>query len=93
VLAWVTVKTNSTARRHDDEKRAEDRLRDDRLRQEALDQWVQGIACGPPSTTTSCLSLSGQTGNVTPVSSSETVHRRRWMAVSWDCPLEWANFG
>jgi hypothetical protein len=29
VLAWVTVKTNSTARRHDDEKRAEDRVRDD----------------------------------------------------------------
>ena len=35
----------------------------------------------------------GQTGNVTPVSSSETVHRRRWRAVSWDCPLEWASFG
>jgi hypothetical protein len=37
---------------------------------------------------TSCMSLSGQTGNVIPVSSSETVHRRRWMAVSWDRPLE-----
>src|SRR5260370_27381322 len=35
----------------------------------------------------------GQTGNVTPVSSSETVHRRRWMAVSWDWLLEWASFG
>ena len=35
----------------------------------------------------------GQTGNVTPVSSSETVHRRSWMAVSWDRPLEWASFG
>ena len=32
-------------------------------------------------------------GNVTPVSSSETVHRRRWMAVSWDCPLDSASFG
>jgi hypothetical protein len=29
----------------------------------------------------------GQTGNVTPVSSSETAHRRRWIAVSRDCPL------
>ncbi|HKI42144.1 MAG TPA: hypothetical protein VKA66_17635 [Mycobacterium sp.] len=38
VLAWVTVKTSAAARRHDDEKRAEDRARDDRLRQEALDQ-------------------------------------------------------
>jgi hypothetical protein len=35
----------------------------------------------------------GQTGNVTPVSSSETVHRRRWMVVSRDCRLEWASFG
>jgi hypothetical protein len=45
-LAWVTVRTSSAARRHDDEKRAEDRAadtvkrtedrtRDDRLRQEA----------------------------------------------------------
>jgi DNA-directed RNA polymerase specialized sigma24 family protein len=41
-----------------------------------------------------CLRLApGQTGNVTPVSSSETVHRRRWMAVSWDCPLDSASFG
>lgn len=38
VLAWVTVKTGAADRRHDDEKRAEDRARDDRLRQEALDQ-------------------------------------------------------
>ena len=38
-------------------------------------------------------SFPGQTGNVTPVSSSETAHRRRWIAVSWDCPLEWASFG
>ena len=37
------------------------------------------------------LSLPGQTGNVTPVSSSEIVHRRRWLAVSWDCRLEWAR--
>ena len=35
----------------------------------------------------------GQTGNVTPVSSSETVHRRRWVAVSRDCRLEWASSG
>src|SRR5262245_5634080 len=35
----------------------------------------------------------GQTGKVTPVSSSETVHRRRWVAVSWDCPPEWASSG
>src|SRR5260370_41574329 len=35
----------------------------------------------------------GQTGNVTPVSSSETVHRRRWMAVSRDRPLDSASFG
>src|SRR5260370_13861819 len=34
-----------------------------------------------------------QTGNVTPVSSSETVHRRRWRAVSRDCPLERARSG
>jgi hypothetical protein len=38
VLAWVSVKTSAAARRHDDEKRAEDRARDDRLRREALDQ-------------------------------------------------------
>ena len=38
VLAWVTVKTGAADRRHDDEKRAGDRARDDRLRQEALDQ-------------------------------------------------------
>src|SRR5216683_4426835 len=56
-------------------------------------RWVQEMACGPPSTTTSCMSLSGQTGKVTPVSSSEAVHRRRWMAVSWDRPLEWASLG
>ena len=35
----------------------------------------------------------GQTGNVIPVSSSETVHRRRWMVVSWDCLLDAASFG
>jgi len=35
----------------------------------------------------------GQTGKVTPVSSSETVHRRRPMAVSRDCRLERASFG
>lgn len=37
-LAWVTVKVSAAARRHDDAKRAEDRARDDRLRQEQLDQ-------------------------------------------------------
>src|SRR5947207_5223333 len=36
---------------------------------------------------------SGSTGNLTPVSSSETVQRRRWMAVSWDCLLDSASFG
>ena len=35
----------------------------------------------------------GQTGKVTPVSCSETVHRRRWMAVSWDCRLDSASSG
>jgi hypothetical protein len=35
----------------------------------------------------------GQTGKVTPVSSSETAHRRRWMAVSRDCRLDRASFG
>src|SRR5712691_5195433 len=39
------------------------------------------------------LYLPGQTGNVTPVSSSETVHKRRWMAVSRDCLLDSASFG
>ena len=38
VLAWVTVRTGTKERRHDDMKRAEDRARDDRLRQEALEQ-------------------------------------------------------
>ena len=38
VLAWVTVRTGTADRRHDDAKRAEDRARDDRLRQEALEQ-------------------------------------------------------
>jgi len=38
VMAWVTVRTGARDRRHDDEKRAEDRARDDLLRQEALDQ-------------------------------------------------------
>lgn len=38
VLAWVTVRTGTKDRRHDDKKRAEDRARDDRLRQEALEQ-------------------------------------------------------
>jgi hypothetical protein len=37
-LAWVTVATSKADRRHDDAKRAEDRARDDRLRQEQLDQ-------------------------------------------------------
>ena len=37
-LAWVTVRTSAADRRHDDVKRAEDRTRDDRLRQEQLDQ-------------------------------------------------------
>ncbi len=37
-LAWVTVRTGTKDRRHDDKKRAEDRARDDRLRQEALEQ-------------------------------------------------------
>lgn len=37
-LAWVTVTTGKADRRHDDAKRAEDRARDDRLRQEQLDQ-------------------------------------------------------
>lgn len=37
-LAWVTVRTSAADRRHDDAKRAEDRARDDRLRQEQLDQ-------------------------------------------------------
>jgi len=41
VLAWVTVRTGAKDRRHDDEKRAEDRARDDRLRQEALEQLEQ----------------------------------------------------
>ena len=41
-------------------------------------------ACGRPGP--------GQTGNVTPVSSSR-LHRRRWMAVSWDCPLDSASLG
>jgi hypothetical protein len=38
VLAWVTVKTGAKERRHDDEKRAEDRARDDRLRRESFEQ-------------------------------------------------------
>ncbi len=38
VLARVTVTISADARRHDDAKRAEDRARDDRLRQEQLDQ-------------------------------------------------------
>jgi len=38
VLAWVASKTAKADRRHDDAKRAEDRARDDRLRQEQLDQ-------------------------------------------------------
>jgi hypothetical protein len=38
VLAWVTVRTSKVDRRHDDEKRAEDRVRDNRLRQKALNQ-------------------------------------------------------
>ena len=38
VLAGVTVKVSATARRHDDDKRAEDRAKDNRLRQEQLDQ-------------------------------------------------------
>jgi hypothetical protein len=37
-LAWVTVNTGKADRRHDDEKRAADRARDDRLRHEALEQ-------------------------------------------------------
>jgi hypothetical protein len=37
-LAWVTVRTAKADRRHDDEKRAEDRARDDRLRREALEE-------------------------------------------------------
>src|SRR5579863_8134746 len=48
-LAWVTVRTSAVARRHDDDKRAEDRAadtakraedraRDDRLRQEAQEE-------------------------------------------------------
>ncbi len=52
VLAWVTVRTSTTTRRHDDEKRAEDRAadaskraedraRDDRLREEAREQAEQ----------------------------------------------------
>lgn len=38
VLAWVTVRTSKADRRHDDEKRAKDRARDDQLRREALEQ-------------------------------------------------------
>ena len=56
------------------------------------DRRAESRIAGPPSTT-SYMSLSGQTGNVTPVSSSETVHRRRAMAVSWDCLLERASSG
>src|SRR5258708_11097711 len=41
VLAWVTVKMGAADRRHDDAKRAEDRARDDRLRQGQLDQLEQ----------------------------------------------------
>lgn len=37
-LAWVTVTTGKADRRHDDAKRVEDRARDDRLRQEQMDQ-------------------------------------------------------
>ena len=37
-LAVVTVKVSAADRSHDNAKRAEDRARDDRLRQEALDQ-------------------------------------------------------
>jgi hypothetical protein len=37
-LAWITVKMAAADRHHDDTKRAEDRERDDRLRQEQLDQ-------------------------------------------------------
>jgi hypothetical protein len=37
-LAWVTVTTGKADRRHDDAKRAEDRVRDDRMRQEQFDQ-------------------------------------------------------
>jgi hypothetical protein len=37
-LAWVTVRTSAADRLHDDDKRAEDRTRDDRLRKEQLDQ-------------------------------------------------------
>jgi len=40
-LARVTVRTSGEDRRHDDAKRAEDRARDDRLRQEQLDQLEQ----------------------------------------------------
>ena len=40
-LAWVTVQTGKADRRHDDDKRAEDRARDDRLRKEQLDQLEQ----------------------------------------------------
>jgi hypothetical protein len=38
VLARVTVKTSTADREHDDAKRAEDRKRDDDLRQQQLDQ-------------------------------------------------------
>ena len=34
-----------------------------------------------------------QTGNVTPVSSSDTVHSRRWMSSSCDCALDSTTFG
>lgn len=37
-LAWVTVTTGKADRRNDDAKRVEDRARDDRLRQEQMDQ-------------------------------------------------------
>jgi hypothetical protein len=37
-LAVVTSRVSAADRRHDDEKRTEDRARDDRLRQDALDQ-------------------------------------------------------
>jgi hypothetical protein len=40
-LAAVTVRTGAADRRHDDQKRAEDRARDDRLRQEAREQAHQ----------------------------------------------------
>jgi hypothetical protein len=41
VLARVTSTTAAADRHHDDEKRAEDRARDDRLRKEQLDQLEQ----------------------------------------------------